>query len=543
MTEATLQRQKQSTMFKTFLLLVSHCLFPAVLAAQYQNVRVSSPTANQPEEVSIAINPTNPQNLVAGANLRYAYRSTNGGLTWIESQLTSTYGVYGDPCVTFDALGNAYYGHLSNPPSGGYWIDRIVVQKSTDGGTTWNTGAGIGYNPPRRNQDKEWLIADMTNSSYRNNIYAAWTEFDAYGSASPNDSSRILFSRSTDGGLTWSTPVRVSDRGGNCIDSDSTVEGAVPAVGPNGEVYLSWSGPLGIMFDKSTDGGVTFGADRFVTHQPGGWDFDVPGIYRCNGLPVTVCDVSTSPYRGTIYINWSDQRNGLNNTDVFLIKSTDGGNTWSNVKRVNDDLTTTHQFFSWMTLDPTTGFVYIVFYDRRNYTTTQTDVYVARSTDGGETFQNFRVSQSAFSPQASIFFGDYTGIAALNRTIYPIWMRMDGTTLSVWTAIIHDTTSSTRVDFVSQPETNFQLLQNYPNPFNPTTTIDFYVGQPSNVSLLVFDVVGRHVATLVDGFLREGWHSVRWTATDEERSHSTGVYFLQLTAGSYVERKKLLLLR
>jgi hypothetical protein len=543
MTEATLQRQKQSTKFKTFLLLVSHCLLPAVLAAQYQNVRVSSPTANQPEEVSIAINPTNPQNLVAGANLRYAYRSTNGGLTWIESQLTSTYGVYGDPCVTFDALGNAYYGHLSNPPSGGYWIDRIVVQKSTDGGTTWNTGAGIGYNPPRRNQDKEWLIADMTNSSYRNNIYAAWTEFDAYGSASPNDSSRILFSRSTDGGLTWSTPVRVSDRGGNCIDSDSTVEGAVPAVGPNGEVYLSWSGPLGIMFDKSTDGGVTFGADRFVTHQPGGWDFDVPGIYRCNGMPVTVCDVSTSPYRGTIYINWSDQRNGLNNTDVFLIKSTDGGNTWSNVKRVNDDLTTTHQFFSWMTLDPTTGFVYIVFYDRRNYTTTQTDVYVARSTDGGETFQNFRVSQSAFSPQASIFFGDYTGIAALNRTIYPIWMRMDGTTLSVWTAIIHDTTSSTRVDFVSQPETNFQLLQNYPNPFNPTTTIDFYVGQPSDVSLLVFDVVGRHVATLVDGFLREGWHSVRWTATDEERSHSTGVYFLQLTAGSYVERKKLLLLR
>jgi hypothetical protein len=543
MTEATLQRQKQSTMFKTFLLLVSHCLLPAVLAAQYQNVRVSSPTANQPEEVSIAINPTNPQNLVAGANLRYAYRSTNGGLTWIESQLTSTYGVYGDPCVTFDALGNAYYGHLSNPPSGGYWIDRIVVQKSTDGGTTWNTGAGIGYNPPRRNQDKEWLIADMTNSSYRNNIYAAWTEFDAYGSASPNDSSRILFSRSTDGGLTWSTPVRVSDRGGNCIDSDSTVEGAVPAVGPNGEVYLSWSGPLGIMFDKSTDGGVTFGADRFVTHQPGGWDFDVPGIYRCNGMPVTVCDVSTSPYRGTIYINWSDQRNGLNNTDVFLIKSTDGGNTWSNVKRVNDDLTTTHQFFSWMAIDPTTGFVYIVFYDRRNYTTTQTDVYVARSTDGGETFQNFRVSQSAFSPQASIFFGDYTGIAALNRTIYPIWMRMDGTTLSVWTAIIHDTTSSTRVDFVSQSETNFQLLQNYPNPFNPTTTIDFYVGQPSNVSLLVFDVVGRHVATLVDGFLREGWHSVRWTATDEERSHSTGVYFLQLTAGSYVERKKLLLLR
>lgn len=528
---------------KSAYILAMFLFLPGALSAQYQNIRVSSPTANQPEEVSIAINPTNPLNLVAGANLRYVYRSTDGGLTWFESQLTSTYGVYGDPCVIFDALGNAYYGHLSNPPTPGYWIDRIVVQKSTNGGATWSTGTGIGFNPPRRNQDKEWLIADMTTSPYRNSIYAAWTEFDAYGSASPTDSTRILFSRSTDGGITWSTPVRVSDRGGNCIDSDSTVEGAVPAVGPNGEVYLSWSGPLGIMFDKSTDGGVTFGTDRFVTDQPGGWDFDVPGIYRCNGMPVTVCDIGSSPYRGTIYINWSDQRNGLNNTDVFLIKSTDGGETWSNVKKVNDDLTLTHQFFTWMTIDPTTGFLYVVFYDRRNYTTTQTDVYVARSTDGGETFENVRVSQSSFSPQASVFFGDYTGIAALNRKVYPIWMRMDGTTLSVWTAIINDTTGSTSVSTTPTAQTSFQLLQNYPNPFNPTTAIDFYVGQPGDVTLRVFDVVGRHVATLVNGFCSQGWHSVQWNAADEGMAQSTGVYILQLTAGSYAERKKLMLLR
>ena len=81
--------------------------------------------------------------------------------------------------------------------------------------------------------------------------------------------------------------MRISDKGGNCVDSDSTVEGAVPAIGPNGEVFVSWAGPLGIMFDKSTDGGVTFGNDTFVTTQPGGWDFDVPAIYRANGLPIT----------------------------------------------------------------------------------------------------------------------------------------------------------------------------------------------------------------------------------------------------------------
>jgi len=530
-------------MIRIIVCLLSCLLIPHTIAAQYLNVRVSSPTANQPEEVSIAINPTNPSNLAAGANLRYTYRSTDGGLTWIESQLTSAYGVYGDPCVTFDALGNLYYGHLSNPPSGGYWIDRIVVQKSTNGGQTWTTGVGIGYNPPRRNQDKEWLIADMTNSPYRHNVYAAWTEFDSYGSTLPSDSSRILFSRSVDGGATWSAPVRVSDRGGDCIDSDNTVEGAVPAVGPNGEVYVSWSGPLGIMFDKSTDGGVTFGTDRFVAAQPGGWDFDVPGIYRANGLPITLCDVSTSPHRGTLYINWSDQRNGLNNTDVFLIKSTDGGNTWSSIKKVNDDLTTTHQFFTWMTIDQTTGFLYCVFYDRRNYTTTQTDVYVARSTDGGETFQNFRVSQSSFSPQASVFFGDYTGIAAYNRNVYPIWMRMDGTTLSVWTAIIHDTTGSTGVALTAPPQVTYQLLQNYPNPFNPTTTIEYHLGQAGPVRLTIFDALGRHVATLADAYQQQGWHSVEWTAANNERPLASGTYIIQLEAGPYRERKKLLLLK
>ena len=172
-------------------LLLSHVTF-----AQYPNVRVSSPTASQPEEVSIAVNPTNPLNLAAGANINYSYRSTDGGQTWIESRISSSsFGVWGDPCVVFDALGNLYYGHLSNPPSPGYWIDRIVVQKSTNGGANWNTGAGIGFSPPRKQQDKEWIAADMTSFPYRNNIYVSWTEFDSYGSALRTDSSRILFSR------------------------------------------------------------------------------------------------------------------------------------------------------------------------------------------------------------------------------------------------------------------------------------------------------------------------------------------------------------
>jgi len=77
--------------------------FPTILAAQYPNVRVSKVGSNDPEEVTIAINPTNPQNLVAGANISYFYYSTDGGQTWAEGRLSSSLGVWGDPSVIFDA--------------------------------------------------------------------------------------------------------------------------------------------------------------------------------------------------------------------------------------------------------------------------------------------------------------------------------------------------------------------------------------------------------------------------------------------------------
>ena len=406
--------------------------------SQYPNILIDN--TGSPEEVTIAINPVNPDILAGGANINCFYRSTNGGLTWAESELVSnSLGVWGDPVVLFDSLGNLYYGHLSNPLSG-WWIDRIVVQRSTNNGLTWNDGAGIGLNVYPQAQDKEWLAVDHTQSPYRGTIYVTWTEFDDYGSSSPSDSSRIRFSKSTDQGITWSNAITISDRSGDCIDSDNTDEGAVPCVGPNGEIYVSWAGPLGLMFDKSTNGGQTWGTDIFVSSMPGGWDYNVSGIYRCNGLPITMCDISNFPYRGNIYVVWSDQRNGATNTDIFMSKSTNGGNTWSPAIKVNNDNTTREQFFVWSTIDYSTGHLWFVFYDRRNTTGAATDVFVAKSTDGGNTFDNFKVSESSFTPTSGVFFGDYTNIAAWNGKIYPIWMRLQGS-LSVWTTIIQDSTT------------------------------------------------------------------------------------------------------
>ena len=504
--------------------------------AQYPNIRIDGPQSNKPEEVSITVNPVNPNILAAGANINHFYSSTDGGLTWSEKLMSSSFGVWGDPCVLFDKVGNIFYAHLSNPATG-YFIDRIVIQKSTDYGTTWNDGSGVGLMYPKQ-QDKEWLAVDYTQSPFTGNVYVTWTEFDEYGSYDPNDSSRIKFSKSTDRGENWSNAITISDVSGDCIDGGNTTEGAVPCVGPNGEVYVSWAGPVGLVFDKSTDGGVTWGTDIFVSDIPGGWAFNVPGIMRCNGLPITMSDVGPSQFHGNIYICWGDQRNGVNDTDVFFSRSTDGGETWTPAFRVNNDNTTRHQFFPWMTVDQSTGNIWGVFYDRRNTTGVATDVYVVKSTDGGDTFKNFKISESSFVPTNTVFFGDYNNIAAYNGTIYPIWTRLHAGQLSIWNSIITDSSTVIVDDEISLLLT-YSLFQNYPNPFNPSTTISYQLPEETFVTVKVFDILGNEITILVQEDKPTGVHEVTFDGSDL----SSGIYLYQIDAGSFHLSRKMMLVK
>jgi Neuraminidase (sialidase) len=137
-------------------------------------------------------------------------------------------------------------------------------------------------------------------------------------------------------------------------------------------------------------------------------------------------------------LNWCDQRNGKTDTDVWLSKSTDAGITWSDPIRVNQDSSKNHQFFTWMTVDPSTGNLYFVYYDRRNYNDTRTDVYVSCSTDGGNSFHDTRISDSPFVPFGEVFFGDYLNIAAVDGVIRPIWPRMDNGNTSLWVTLIDE---------------------------------------------------------------------------------------------------------
>ncbi len=514
--------------------------------AQMHNVVIDS--LNGPNEPSIAIDPVNPNHMVAGANLANCYISTDGGYHWSNSTLSSSMGVFGDPVLIADTTGAFYYFHLSDNPlihTWPMWADRIVCQRLDNVITgAWTNGGYTGLVDTPSISDKPGVAINRQT----NTLYVTWTKFDKYGTADPSDSSNILFSSSSDRGLTWSTPVRLNETAGDCTDTDPTVEGAVPCVGPNGEIYVGWASYDQLMFDKSLDGGATWLVhDKMITTVPDGWYFDIPGINRCNGLPYTACDISNSAYRGNIYISWSDQRNGVDNTDIWICRSADGGDNWTPPIKVNNDTGVAQQFMNSMTVDPATGYIYVVFYDRRNYliTDTLTDVYLAVSKDGGTTFKNFRISEQPFNPGIGTFFGDYTYISAFNNVVRPIWgtfeKNLPTNRQKILTAIIDSTITGPGVYTANiVPEQN--SLNIYPNPFAGSTMVAYNIAEAGEVSVTLTDVSGRIVAQPEkDRIVQAGKNYLQVNAADYHLE--PGLYFLTLRSHAYSITQKLVVKR
>lgn len=493
-----------------------------MLQAQFPNIRIGFPD-EWPNEPSLCRNPKDPDQMVIGANADNYYLTDDGGLTWQRGVLTSTFGVNCDPVIVADTNGNFYYFHLVPD------LSRVVCQKMTGFLPPWSDGSFTAlYND--YDVDKVWATCDPVT----NNLYTSWSRFNTWGSSNPLDSTDIFISKSTDGGLTWGDQKLISNIGGNATGGSGSVHGSYLATGVNGEVYVAWWSPAGLMFDRSTDEGETWlDTDINVTGFPVQWITSIPGIQTGVSFPVIDCDRSSGPYRGTIYVNWTDKRNGANDADIWLSKSTDGGNTWSAPQRVNNDGPGKHQFFNYITVDQFTGKVFVIFYDRRDHQDMKTDVYLAISDDGGETFSDYRISDTPFIPYATMFFGHYIAVNAYNDHVFATWMRMDAGELSLWGAITDPATVGTEcIQALPVP-----LSQNIPNPFHEYTFFSFKLEDPCKVTLLVCDIFGKTVAILINNeIMSAGKHSVSFSP--EKYNLPSGLYHYSLmTANKTITRK------
>jgi hypothetical protein len=120
-----------------------------------------------------------------------------------------------------------------------------------------------------------------------------------------------------------------------------------------------------------------------------------------------------------------------------------------------------------------------------------------------------------------------------------VWIRDEFTSVSSQDTLhLIYRSGATTVETEPRPG-SFRLQQNYPNPFNPSTTISFEIGRPVFVSLKVYDVLGKEVATLVNETKREGKYNVQWEPSDMP----SGIYFYRVHAGDFSDIKKMALIR
>jgi hypothetical protein len=174
-------------------------------------------------------------------------------------------------------------------------------------------------------------------------------------------------------------------------------------------------------------------------------------------------------------------------------------------------------------------------------TLSETNNYGFEVQKSGDSVSNFQTVPNSFLPGHGTTIEPHSYMYVDSTTSSGrMWYRLkqidlDGTT-HYSDAIGVDVLSGLAEE---QLATEYKLEQNYPNPFNPTTSIKYQIPTVAHVTLKVFDVLGREVATLVDGIEEPGYKSVRWNANDV----ASGLYFYRLQAGSFIETKKMLLLR
>lgn len=396
------------------------------------DVRANQVTTADQHEPTLAVDPTNPNNVLSaskdwrtGPKQVWHYRSRDGGRTWADGYANNWPGELpnqSDPVIAFDATGAAYMAVLAYNQND-FTVGGLFISRSNDKGVTWQQPALVSANSDTVFNDKEWMTTDRSNNAgTRGNVYVSWTIFTEETPA--RDRAEIVLSRSTDGGRTFSPRTLVS------LPDQDRVQGSYPAVGPNGEVYVLYysdneDSSDALYVAKSTDGGQSFPKVRRIAdvRRP---PSPFPGSeFRVFVLPSLAVD----PVRGDIYATWNDYAAG--DSDVMLVASSDGGETWGTPRRVNDDPPGTQgpdQFFPAIVVGMDSA-VHLLWLDRRDDPANRRFApYYSRSTDGGKTFSPNKPLTRVLSDPAvgfeGVLIGDYIAIdvSGDGKRVYAAWI-------------------------------------------------------------------------------------------------------------------------
>ena len=392
-------------------------------------------------EATIAIDQSNDQILLAGSNslsegTMRAYGSTDGGGSWVASTIyplpTSPKATCAaDPGVGIDGRGRQYFSFVRSMPCA-TGPPRLYVASRAGPTAAW--GAAVVVAPLRtfRFDDKPALAVDNSSASpYHGRVYVAWTRVSRIAVLS------ILSSHSDDGGRRWSRPVKVNRTGRD--ESYASV-----ATSRSGIVYVAWSDSTNysVKVARSTDGGAHFEPERNVA------SFTIVPIPHCgSGIvipalrlacvqadPIVAVDTSRGPYSGRVYVTYAQTEfQGDEGAAVAVfnsrLRALAGYPATGHGLQVAPTPKGQHadQFWPQSAVDPSTGAVWLCFYDTRGDPDRKQSFYSCTvSQDGGKTWappiHAASVPSDETQPGASAgVYGDYEGLAVANGVAHPIW--------------------------------------------------------------------------------------------------------------------------
>jgi hypothetical protein len=414
------------------------------------NVDVSQRAGNESEE-AIAVNPTNPNNIVVVTNIQEGFSglfegiSFDGGQTWTRKIIADAQSIGGgadglgdaccDPSLSFDQYGNLFLSYLYER------LDENVVPValSSDGGVHFHVIANI-QKPPKLPGEKgpsrhgEYRFVDqetIVTGPGPNGHGSVWVVYNSGGPMSAVGAPVSGF-----GQVGSFTAPEVVPGTNNCTYGDV-------AVGPQGKVMnvctLTESGQGGgklfVNVDPDGLGPAGFGDRVFVedTHV-GGFDFIPAQPDRSvDAEPGLAWNLAT----GRVYLVYTlEEKNEGDDMNVYVRSSTNDGQTWSAPHRVNDDTGHNSQFMSKISLDPTTGRIAVVWYDSRNdlgaggpgdtdgVPNTDAQFWGAFSSDGVSFTPNVQISAGTSNSHVSgngIDYGDYSGLSYYGGVAHPAW--------------------------------------------------------------------------------------------------------------------------
>jgi hypothetical protein len=512
------------------------------------NFRIHPSDVTQ-SEVFIVRNPANPDILFSTCNTisfipffvsEGIYVTTDAGISWKGSDtcMGNPIGYHGgDPGITIDRNGTFIISRLGRTPFVG-----LYSHYSLDNGVTWSSQKVISTD----DLERAALATDANSlSEYAGRTYAAWTKL-----AQPFP---LMISYTTDGAQTWSVPKQVNNPFTRSAGGDI-------AVGLNGMVYTCWAGvtetspfkEIMVGFASSADGGERWNVNENA--------FTVNGItgllpeksnIRVNGLPMMTVDTTSGLSKGWIFIltTQKDLPPSGSDPDIIMYRSADGGVSWSQGIRVNQDPLNNGkiQYFPNIYIDQF-GALNVIFYDDRNTTSDSAGVFLARSLDDGNTWREYEISDHHFKPEpigglGQGYQGDVIDITSTENKLWPVWMDNSTGIYQVWTAPI-DFSVLGEIEHRYDPSSSF-LEQNFPNPFSDLTSIRFRVLGQGHVSLEIFDVLGNLIAQPVHEIMHPGHYEVVFdpSASAGNPAVHGNIYFCRLMISDRVETTRMIRIR